>query len=109
MGLIKVGFAGGLLDGVLVLLLFSQIGDGSVIMSVIVDLSLHRLLRSVLHFVVHLIDLGVVQLIPLLLEEFVPESREELRNVFLLREEPLVSIAFERHFEVEEGHFVGPV
>ena len=108
-GQIKVGFAGGLLDGVLVILPFTQISDGLVIMSVIVDLSLHGLLGLVLHFVVPLVDPGVVRSIPVFPEEFVPECREGLCSVFLLREEPLVSTAFERHFMVEEGHLVGPV
>ena len=97
---VELCLAGGLLDGVLALLLVPQIGDGTVIVSVAVDVSLYRLLGSVLHFVVPLVDPGVVQSISVRLEGFVPESREQLCSVFLLREEPLVGIALDCHFEV---------
>ena len=83
-------------------------GNGSVIMSVTADASFHGLLGSVLHFVVPLIDPGTVQWFTVFPEEFIPKRHEGLCSVFLLREEPLVSIAFERHFEVEEGHLVRP-
>ena len=43
-GRIKLCLAGGLLDGVFVLLIFSQISNGSVIVSVVVDVSIHSLL-----------------------------------------------------------------
>ena len=73
-----------------------------------VDISFHWLLGSVLHFVVPLVDPGVVQLFTVLPEENVPERRKGLRSVWLLGEEP-VDVAFERHFEIEVGHLVGPV
>ena len=105
-GWIKRCLEGSLLDGVLVLLLLSQISDGSVIVGLVVDVTFHWLLCSVLHFVVLLVDPGVVQSISVLLEEFVPESSELLLSVSFLRENPLVGVAFEHHFEVELGHLV---
>ena len=74
-----------------------------------VDVSFHRLLSSVLHFVVPIVDPGVVQAIAVLLEEDVPERREDVCSVLFLREDPLVGVAFERHFEVEESHLIGPI